>query len=336
MAELQYDFFGKMEGSGFCLKRFELFNWGTFHDKIWIFTPNSHNSLVTGDIGSGKSSLVDAITTLIVPNRRIVYNKAAGATRQERDIFTYIRGAYKTESGNDGNEEKKKYLRKSGAFSVILGVFESAESWQTITLAQAFRYRQDSSNNNNGRGSLQKIFVIAEQELNIAEHFLTGEGDLKILKRWLRQQSKIEVFEVFKEYCTRFRRLLGLRNEQALDLFYQTVSMKSVGNRVGAKSHQVTEGVSRCPISGMLPGRSRIRCGYRETYPAIRSGSSVFPRNVREVANPSGPATSRACSRVEVPAADAERCPRRPKGNRWITSRSRKLVGRGESVRRSA
>ncbi len=61
--------------------------------------------------------------------------------------------------------------------------------------------------------------------------------------------------------------------------------MEPVGNRVGAGSHQATEGVSRCPTNGMLPERSRIQCGYRETYrhrgvvtPFEVSGKLLIPR----------------------------------------------------------
>ena len=43
-------------------------------------------------------------------------------------------------------------------------------------------------------------------------------------------------------------------------------AMEPADNRVGAGSCQVTEGVSRCPTSGMLPERPRIQCGYRGTY----------------------------------------------------------------------
>ena len=41
--------------------------------------------------------------------------------------------------------------------------------------------------------------------------------------------------------------------------------MEPVDNRVGAGSYQVTEGVGRCPTSGILPERPRIQCGYRGT-----------------------------------------------------------------------
>ncbi len=40
----------------------------------------------------------------------------------------------------------------------------------------------------------------------------------------------IEVFDSYAEYASKFRQHFGIRQPEALDLFYQTVSMKSVGN----------------------------------------------------------------------------------------------------------
>ena len=44
---------------------------------MWSFEPAGHDCLLTGDAGSGKSTIVDAITTLLLPAHRITYNKAA-------------------------------------------------------------------------------------------------------------------------------------------------------------------------------------------------------------------------------------------------------------------
>lgn len=65
--------------AGYRLQKLEVLNWGTFDKQVWSINPGGHNALLTGDIGSGKSTLVDAITTLLVPYRKITYNKAAGA-----------------------------------------------------------------------------------------------------------------------------------------------------------------------------------------------------------------------------------------------------------------
>ena len=41
-------------------KLLRVLNWGTFHQHVWDIAPEGHNALLTGDIGSGKSTLVDA------------------------------------------------------------------------------------------------------------------------------------------------------------------------------------------------------------------------------------------------------------------------------------
>jgi uncharacterized protein YPO0396 len=76
---------------GFRLDAVELYNWGTFHRAVWRFPMEGHNAPVIGEIGSGKSTLVDTITTLLFPQQRIIYNKAAGAERRERRSSTPAR-----------------------------------------------------------------------------------------------------------------------------------------------------------------------------------------------------------------------------------------------------
>lgn len=63
-----------------------MLNWGTFDRQVWRLTPDTDTALLTGDIGSGKSTLVDAVTTLLMPAHRIAYNRAAGAEAKERTL----------------------------------------------------------------------------------------------------------------------------------------------------------------------------------------------------------------------------------------------------------
>lgn len=60
--------------AGYRLQHLEVFNWGTFDGQVWRLTPGAETALLTGDIGSGKSTLVDALTTLLMPAHRIAYN----------------------------------------------------------------------------------------------------------------------------------------------------------------------------------------------------------------------------------------------------------------------
>src|SRR5882724_1097622 len=82
--------------SGFRLDRLEVLNWGTFGGRAWGLDAAGQNTLLTGDIGSGKSTLVDAITTLLVPPQELAYNRAAGAEARERSLRSYVLGYYKS------------------------------------------------------------------------------------------------------------------------------------------------------------------------------------------------------------------------------------------------
>lgn len=218
----ELDFIGDDSLSGFRLKRLEIFNWGTFDQKVWTLLPEGKNSLLTGDIGSGKSTLVDAITTLLVPTQRIAYNKAAGAENKERGLRSYVLGHYKSERSEVTGTAKPVALRDHSSYSVILGVFHNAGYDQTITLAQVFWMKE-------GQGQPERFYVGAERDLSITDDFADFGSDIPQLRKRLRNAGA-DVQDSFAKYGAWFRRRLGIDNEQAMELFHQTVSMKSVGN----------------------------------------------------------------------------------------------------------
>ncbi|UOD32954.1 ATP-dependent exonuclease SbcCD, C subunit-like protein [Massilia violaceinigra] len=212
-----------LERAGFRLRHFEVFNWGTFHERVWRLHPDGDNMLLTGDIGSGKSTLVDAITTLLVPAQKIAYNKAAGADARERSLRTYVMGHYKSERGETGLAARAVALRDHNSYSVILGVFHNEGFDQTVTLAQVFWFK-------NPHGQPERFYVVADSALSVAEQFAGFGTDIAQLRKRLRALAGVTLHESFPPYGADFRRRFGIASEQAMDLFHQTVSMKSVGN----------------------------------------------------------------------------------------------------------
>ena len=208
--------------SGFRLTRLEVFNWGTFDSRVWTLQLDGKNGLLTGDIGSGKSTLVDAITTLLVPANRIAYNKAAGADSKERTLRSYVLGHYKSERNEVTGAAKPVSLRDQNSYSVILGVFHNAGYDQTVTLAQVFWMKE-------AQGQPARFFLGAERALSIATDFAHFGSDIAQLRKKLRGLG-VELHDSFPPYAAWFRRRFGIENDQALELFHQTVSMKSVGN----------------------------------------------------------------------------------------------------------
>ncbi len=211
--------------AGFRLARLEVRNWGTFDDLVWTLAADGRNTLVTGDIGSGKSTIVDAITTLLLPAHRISYNKAAGADARERSLRSYVLGYYTSVKNEVTGTTRPIALRDATKFSVILGVFSNDELDATVTLAQVFWMKSGDAG-----GQPERFYVTASTPLSIEADFLGFGGDITRLRRRLKAMSGVEIRDGFPEYGRDFRRLLGIESEQAMELFHQTVSMKSVGN----------------------------------------------------------------------------------------------------------
>ncbi|ATG92430.1 ATP-binding protein [Methylomonas koyamae] len=220
--QLSLDFVDDDALSGFRLQRLEVYNWGTFDGRVWVLHLNGRNALLTGDIGSGKSTLVDAVTTLLVPAHRIAYNKAAGADAKERSLRSYVLGHYKSERNEVSGSAKPVALRGDNSYSVILGVFHNAGYDQTVTLAQVFWIADR-------QGQPARLYAGCERDLSIAADFADFGSDIGQLRKKLRGLGA-ELHDSFPPYGAWFRRRFGIDNEQALELFHQTVSMKSVGN----------------------------------------------------------------------------------------------------------
>ena len=216
----RFDFATDDSLTGFRLNFFEFYNWGTYHNSIVKLELDQHNGLLTGDIGSGKSTVVDAITTLLVPHQKIVYNKAAGAGAKERTIKSYILGDYKSSKDENYSSSKAVSLRDESSFSVLLGEFANEGYGEYLTLAQFF-YISNSKEH--------KFFVVSKNRLGIREDFFDFK-DIKSLKKRLRATPHTTLYESFRDYSKDFRRTMGIKNDQALNLFYQTVSLKEIGN----------------------------------------------------------------------------------------------------------
>lgn len=208
--------------AGFRLHDFQVYNWGTFDGRVWNLHLDGHNGLLTGDIGSGKSTLVDAVTTLLLPANRVAYNKAAGAEGRERDLRSYVLGHYKSERNETTGSSRPVALRGTSSYSVILGVFANPAYDETVTLAQVFYSKHDT-------GQPERFYVVANRAMDIAADFADFGSDIKLLRKRLRANGA-RPYDHFPEYGRDFRRALSIKSEQAMELFHQTVSMKAVGN----------------------------------------------------------------------------------------------------------
>ncbi|MEJ2662103.1 MAG: ATP-binding protein, partial [Desulfobacteraceae bacterium] len=223
MQQQLIDFAESAAVAGFRLQSFEVLNWGTFHRHVWTVPAFGGNGLLTGDIGSGKSTLVDGLTTLLVPPQRVVYNKAAGADTRERDLRSYVMGYYKSEKNAETLEASSVALRDLNSFTVLAAGFFNAGYHMAVTLAVVL-WLPDKGK------PPERFYVVADDMLHIKDDFSGFGSDIRELKRQLKKRKNIYLYDTFAKYSAAFMRRMGIENNQALNLFFQTVSMKSVGN----------------------------------------------------------------------------------------------------------
>jgi uncharacterized protein YPO0396 len=210
--------------AGFRLQYMEVYNWGTFNEKVFRINPKGNNSLLTGANASGKSTYIDALLTLIVPAKKDrFYNQSSGVEKKgDRTEETYVLGHYGNiqEEGKSSTSTQK--LRNTNTYSVILASFSNTDQKQ-ITL---FQVRWFSNN------ELRRQYGIAHVPLEVESDF--GQFDSK--GNWKKvldkkynlnvTKKKIEFIDGPTAYAERMADLFGMRSTKALTLFNQVVGVK--------------------------------------------------------------------------------------------------------------
>ena len=134
-------------------------------------------------------------------------------------------GHFKSERNETTGATAPVALRDATKFSVILGVFTNEGYGETVTIAQVFWMPGGDR-----AGQPARLYVTADGALSINPHFSDFGTEMTQLRKRLRAHPGVLIHDAFPQYGKDFRRRLGIESEQAMELFHQTVSMKSVGN----------------------------------------------------------------------------------------------------------
>ena len=210
--------------AGFKLDYMEVWNWGTFDETVYRLCPHGNNSLLTGANASGKSTLIDALLTLLVPlKRQRFYNQSSGAEKKgNRTEESYFFGNYGNQQQDGSSSTTSLKLREKNERSVLLASFCNVDD-RVVTLFQVRYYTGEE---------LKVVFGIARKPLSIQENF--AEFDQKGV--WRKHLDKelnsgntrrmIEFFDGPMAYEQKMLELFGMRSEKALTLFNQIVGVK--------------------------------------------------------------------------------------------------------------
>ena len=198
----------RRSAAGFRLQRLELLNWGTFDGRVWTLRPDGRNTLLTGDIGSGKSTLVDAVTTLLLPPHKIAYNRAAGAETRERDLRSYVlRPLQVRAERDDGRVTPGRAARRTARPTRCCSACSA-----TSSSARRSRWPRCSGSRMPTGPARACSTSSPTRDLTIADDFTNfGDRHRRSCSERLRKRGVRDVHELPRRTARTFRRALGIR-----------------------------------------------------------------------------------------------------------------------------
>ena len=207
----------------FRIAKLQVFNWGTFSD-VHDIPIAERGFLFVGRSGTGKTTLLDAFSALLVPPKWVDFNAAAREGERggrDRSLLSYLRGAWAEQQDDDSGLIATQYLRPGTTWSALALTYRNGVG-ETLVLVQLFWIRGKSNN----REDLRRYFLILERPFDLREL-----SDFQFDVRRLKQKFP-EAFarEDFAPYAERFCRRLGIDNELALKLLHKTQSAKNLGD----------------------------------------------------------------------------------------------------------
>jgi uncharacterized protein YPO0396 len=247
------EFFPDADTAGFRLHELGVLNWGTFDGKSFVVRPGGRTAILTGGNGTGKSTLADALLTLLVPNTRRNYNQAGQTQKKsERNERDYVMGAYSEKHDESIGSGRKQYLRKdAGSYSVLLATFhnEGMNSW--VTLAQVLWI--------NTANKVDKVFIAEARRLSIDGDFNYLDTPATI-KRILKDRG-FTCLDSFTAYSEKFHDMLCMpKDKTPMAIFNQAICIKDISDLTTfIREHMLDDGGALEKLQGLRKNFTELR-----------------------------------------------------------------------------
>ncbi|MDR3432089.1 MAG: ATP-binding protein [Rouxiella aceris] len=204
----------------FILQQLDLYNWGPFAGRHSAEFEIEGTAII-GATGSGKTTLVDALMTLLTAQPK--YNLAStGGHESDRDLISYIRGVSGTGNASGDNQH---IARPGRTLTGISARFSNGAEWVQLATLQ---WVDSASMAVNDRKDLWLFCERDDQALDLWLE-LHHEGGARAIKQYGRETDKVQVFDTKKAYLTQLRRHFEV-GENAFNLLNRAAGLKQLNS----------------------------------------------------------------------------------------------------------
>jgi uncharacterized protein YPO0396 len=209
---------GKVAVATYVLTDFEMYDWGAFAGRHHV-PLNPAGTAIIGATGSGKSTFVDALMTLIAATPR--YNLAStGGHDSDRDLVSYVRGV----SGPGNNSGDNRHIARSGkTVSAIAARFSNGEA--PLTIAALFSFDGTSS----ALADLKRLWIYSQAVDQSLDHWLQiyHDGGARALKALGRETTGLHVHDTKGPYLAQVKRFFEV-GDNAFALVNRATGLKQL------------------------------------------------------------------------------------------------------------
>ncbi|MDP1562465.1 MAG: ATP-binding protein [Pirellulaceae bacterium] len=205
--------------SSFLLSQLEVYNWGPFRG-IHRAQFDPAGTAIIGPTGSGKTTLVDALMTLLVASPR--YNLAStGGHESDRTLIEYVRGVL----GGDGADGRQEVARPGKTISGICATYICGE--QVLKLA-ALLWTEGTGNS---ADDLKRRWVFSLAQDHTFEKWLRMLNDdgVRDLLKMGRETAGLRFFDSKRSYLERVRKFFDV-GENAFTLLNRAAGLKQLNS----------------------------------------------------------------------------------------------------------
>ena len=199
----------------FVLKELEVYNWGPFAKKHRAQF-DERGTAIIGSTGSGKTTLVDALMTLIAENPRYNLASTGGHDKNDRTLASYIRGVL-------GGQRSDQVARPGKTVTGLGATFSNSQ--KTVRLGAILWF--DSTSNSQQDLKRRWFFTeSSEQSLDeLLQHW--GEGGARQLMKHGRESANLRIFESKRPYLAHLRKFFDV-GENAFNLLNRAAGLKQL------------------------------------------------------------------------------------------------------------